>query len=99
MTEKVRESLDSRGASAAPLTDLFRAFCFLRLINLKLHTYDIKEKSLNRKRFKNRKQRVRLNNTCSKSMYILFGVTQGSIFGPLLFDTFPCDILFLHDIT
>ena len=48
---------------------------------------------------KNRKQRVRLNNTYSKWVDILFGAPQGSILSPLLFNIFLCDLfLFLHDI-
>ena len=48
---------------------------------------------------KNRKQRVRLNNTGSEWIDILSGVSQGSILGPLLFNIFLCDLfLFLHDI-
>ena len=47
---------------------------------------------------KNRKQRVHLNNTYSEWIDILFGVSQGFILGPLLFDIFLCDLfLFLHD--
>ena len=48
---------------------------------------------------KNRKQRVRLNNTYSEWIDILFGVPQGSLRDPLLFNMFLCDLfLFLHDI-
>ena len=90
-------------ASAALLTDLSIAFDCLPqdLLIAKLHAYSIKEGSLNLlfSYLKNRKQRVRLNNTYSEWIDILFGVPQGSIIGPLLFNIFLCDLfLFLHDI-
>ena len=92
------------GASDALLTDLSKAFDCLPhdLLIAKLHAYGIKEESLNLSfsYFKNRKQRVRLNNTYSEWIDILFGVPQGSILGPLLFNIILCDLfLFLHDIT
>ena len=86
------------------MTDLSKAFDCLPhdLLIAKLHAYGIKEESLNLSfsYFKNRKQRVRLNNTYSEWIDILFGVPQGSILGPLLFNIILCDLfLFLHDIT
>ena len=85
------------------MTDLSQGFDCLPhdLFIAKLHAYGIKEGSLNLllSYFKNRKQRVRLNNIYSEWIDILFGVPQGSILGPLLFNIFLCDLfLFLHDI-
>ena len=99
MMEKLRKSLDSGGgggwwcgASPALLTDLSKAFDCLphHLLIAKLHAYDIKKGSLKLlfSYIKNRKQRVHLNNTYSEWIDILFGVPQGSILGPLLFNIF-----------
>ena len=104
MIEKPRKSLDSQERASADLfTDLSKAFVCLPhdLLITKLHAYGIKNRSLNLILFylKNRKQRVRLNNTYREWIDILFGGPEGSILGPLLFNIFLCDLfLFLHDI-
>ena len=101
MIEKLRKSLDSGGSSAALLTELSKVFDCLPhdLLIAKLHAYGIKKGSLKLlfSYLKNRKQRVRLNNTYSEWIDILFGMPQGSILGPLLFNIFLCDLFLFFD--
>ena len=91
-------TLISYWVSAPLLTDVSKAFDCLPhdLLIAKLHAYGIKKESLNLlfSCLKNRKQSVRLNNTYTECINVLFGVPQGSILGPFLCDLF----LFLHDI-
>ena len=85
------------------MTDLSKAFDCLShdLLIAKLHTYGLDMPSLKllHSYLTKTRQRVKINNTYSSCSEILFGVPQGSILGPLLFNIFLCDLfLFVPDI-
>ena len=102
MIEKWRELLDSGGNFGTLLTDLSKAFhCLphdLLIAKFHAHGLDITSLKLLHSSLTKRRQRVKINNTYSSWSEILFGVTEGSILGPLLF-IFLCDLfLFVPDI-
>ena len=84
-------------------TDLSKVFDCLDhdLLIVKLNAYGF---SLPALRFihdylSNRKQRKRINYSYSTLMEIVFGVPQGSILGPLLFNIFLVDLFFIVNST
>ena len=103
MIEKWKKSVDKGYAFGAMLTDLSKAFdCIVHdLLIAKLHAYGFDNSSLNfiHNYLTNRKQRVKINLSFSAFNKIKFGVPQGSILGPLLFNIYICDMfLYVDDI-
>ena len=96
MTEKWRKSFEEGDTFGALLTDLSKAFDCLphELLITKVHVYGVGIPSLKllHSYLTKRKQRVKLNDTYSLWLEIIFGVPQGSILGPLLFNIFLCDL-------
>ena len=83
----------------ALLTNLSKAFDCLNhdLMIAKLNAYGFSLPTLRliHDYLLNRNQRTRINNSYSTWIEIVFGVPQGSILGPLLFNVFLADLLFI----
>ena len=99
MIGKFRKCLDRGGEYAALLTDLSKAFDCLPhdLLIAKLEAYGFDRSSLKLiySYLTNRQQRVKINNTYSEYSIIKYGVPQGSILGPILFNIFLCDLFLI----
>ena len=103
MVERWKNAVDKGKVFGALLTDLSKAFDCLphELIIAKLNTYgfNLPALKLMHSYLSHRKQRTKVNHAYSSWKEILFGVPQGSVLAPILFNIFLSDFfLVISDI-
>ena len=97
LLEKWKRAVYSGQMFGALLTDVSKAFDCLdnKLLIAKLNAYGFSLPAIKlvHDYLSNRKQRTRVNSTYSSWSEIVFGVPQGSVLDPLLFNIFLADVI------
>ena len=99
LLQKWKRSIDRGKVFGALLIDLSKAFdCLnhdLLIAKLNAYSFSLPALKLIHDYLWNRKQRTRINNSYSTWIEIVFGVLQGSILGPFLFNIFLANLFFI----
>ena len=103
MIEKWKKIVDNGGVFGALLTDLSKPFeCIghdLTVARLEAYGFHIDTFKLIHDYLSNRKQRFKINDAYSSWKDMFYGIPQGSILGPLLFNIHLCNLFyFLEDL-
>ena len=98
MLEKMKITRGRKGFCVAVLTDLSKAFdCICHdLLIAKLNAYGLERNALKLvyDYLSNRSQKTKVGSLFSTYLDIVYGVPEGSILGPLLFNIDLCDLFF-----
>ena len=98
LLEKFKKAIDKGNQFGALLTDLSKAFDCIdhKLLIAKLSEYGVLSSALNviSSYLKHRTQRTKINDCFSTRSNIEYGVPQGSILGPLLFNINMIDLFY-----